>query len=146
MNPLSFSHQISLRLDQVIVEVAAQFGLPANQIQSIEQENSIALQVHNLPDVLLSVSDDRLWIWSLLPIHDENQLLSHAAEVLAILIDPVEGVETGQLTLGNGENGYELKALINLEQLQHDHGLKPALLGFTTQLYKISQTLQIIGA
>lgn len=146
MNPLSFSSQISPRLDQIVVEMAAQLGLPVDRIRSIEQESSIALQVQDLPDVLLSVADDRLWIWSLLPVRDENQLFSHAAEILEILIEPVDGVETGQLTLGNGENGYELKALIKLEELKYEHGLKQTVLGFTTQLYKISQTLQIVGA
>ena len=101
MNPLSFSSQISPRLDQVIVELAMLLDLPADQIRSIGQESSIALQVQNLPDILLSVADDRLWIWSLLPIRDENQLFFHAAKILQMLIEPVEDVETDQLLIRN---------------------------------------------
>ncbi|AOZ52136.1 hypothetical protein [Chromobacterium vaccinii] len=146
MNPISFSNQIHQGIDRIVLEMAMQIGLPPDQIKPIGQASSIALKVQGLPDVMLSVAEDRLWIWSLLPIHDERSLMLHASEALSILTTAIEGVETGQLTLGMSEHGYELKALVELDLLKRDHGLKQVFQGFVAQLYRFCEVYQIKGA
>ncbi|MNJ50200.1 hypothetical protein D3C77_454630 [compost metagenome] len=67
----------------------------------------------------ISLVDDRLFIWSFLPLSKEI-LLSNSRSILSALASPVEYVEMGRLVLGECDGGFELKALTNLDALKED--------------------------
>lgn len=146
MNVMSFTGRSHRTLDAIVREMAAQLGLSPTQLEGLDGHGTIAFQVHDLPDVMLTVQDDRLWMWSLLPIPHETWLQDRAAAVLPILTMAVEGVESGQPTLGIGEHGYEWKALVNMDQLNRDDGLLAVFQGFTVQLSRLFQALELQGA
>lgn len=145
MNAMSLAERSHRSLDEMVREMTTQLGLPSSQMAALDAHSTIAIQIHDLPDVMLSALDDRLWIWSLLPQFNEDWLQDHAAAVLPILTTAIEGVEGGQPTLGIGEHGYEWKAMVNLDQLRRDSGLLTVFQGFATQLGRLCQALELKG-
>ncbi|MCL9783999.1 hypothetical protein M9194_21505 [Vibrio sp. S4M6] len=140
--PLS-TRYIFQGLNEMVNSMLTNAGLPSGQLENLDSHSTIAIEVKGLPEVMLSALDERLWLWCLLPHVTEHQLINYAQTVLPIMTKPISGVEGGQLTLGMGENGYELKALINLDILQHKDSLSPIFQSFVTQLRLLCQALKI---
>lgn len=141
MNHLSFSAQQNLALPELVQEAVIRLGFPKDRFNSLSPHDTIVIRLHELPDMMLSVQEDRLWIWSLLPVVSENRLTDMAAELLSILLIPVVGVETGQLVMGMSENGCELKALVNLDYLKWEEGLLPVFESYIERLTSICRAL-----
>lgn len=141
MDPLSYSENVHVGVNDIAAHLFASMGLPSEDVAALDAHSTIALRLEALPEVMLSVMDDRLWLWSLLPSLDEDALLEHAAQLMPILLTPLPGVEGGHATLGLGENGFEFKALVRLSQLQSDTGLATTFQAFVTQLSLIQQLL-----
>ncbi|WP_047258081.1 hypothetical protein [Chromobacterium subtsugae] len=145
MNPLSLAAHSGASLDALLRQAVIQLGCPEERLAELDQHATLAIQLQALPDVMVSALDDRLWVWSILPGLSEARLHAMAAETLAILLEPVEDVESGQLALGRGEHGYELKALVRLDCLSRDGGLQPVLAAFIERLRALCQTLNLTG-
>ncbi|AVG16928.1 hypothetical protein CFN79_14305 [Chromobacterium vaccinii] len=143
MNPLSLSNHVGNRLSDLLCNAVVQLGLPREQLSPLDQQATLVVEFQDLPDVMLSQLNDRLWIWSTLPNLTESKLSAMASQALAVLCEPVEDIESGQLTLGRGENGFELKGLINIECLAQERGLLPALTGFRAQLDSICRAFDL---
>ncbi|MGC5484326.1 hypothetical protein L7Q16_21720 [Aeromonas veronii bv. sobria] len=79
---------------------------------------------------MLSLIDGELWLWSRLQDLSANRLMDYAPAVLTQLITPVDGIQGGQLTLGEGEEGYELKGQVNPSWLEQEDGLLITAQGF----------------
>lgn len=122
MNPLSFSGQVACSLGELVKETLLQLGVNEKLLIEFDHDLSVALSFEGVPDVLISVSDDRLWVWSNFSGVSENIILSNAYGILMVLMEPLDNVECGQLTFGRGNNGYELKALVNLRCLSCGDG------------------------
>ncbi|MGY4730784.1 InvB/SpaK family type III secretion system chaperone [Burkholderia pyrrocinia] len=146
MNPLSISTHPHVDFPDLLREAVVRLGFPREQLGKLEQQATLVVRLQGLPEVLLSQLDDRLWIWSLLPELSDARLLAMASEVLTVLLAPVVDVEGGQLTLGRGDHGFELKGLVNLECLMQDEGLLPVFTGFQAHLDAICRVLDLKGA
>ncbi|MFV3350073.1 hypothetical protein [Aeromonas veronii] len=105
-------------------------GLPLDTQHTLAAERTLGLQLEGLPDLMLSLIDGELWLWSRLQDLSANRLMDYAPAVLTQLITPVDGIQGGQLTLGEGEEGYELKGQVNPSWLEQEDGLLITAQGF----------------
>ena len=130
-------------LDTLISSFLVSIGLSPDTLKDLHAENTLAIQVHGLPDIMLSRMNNSLWFWSQLSGLTDHKLMDYAASVLALMITPIEGIEGGQVTLGLGENGYELKALVSSQILVEENGLEIVFRGFANKLALFQQAFQL---
>ncbi|HGL4258914.1 hypothetical protein KDW07_14765 [Burkholderia dolosa] len=116
-----------------------------DQLEELSGKDTVVVKIQNLPDVMLSTLEGRLWIWSLLPELTETWLQDHAAALMPVITTPIEGVEGGCPTLGLGEHGYEWKAIVNLDLLQHDADLLTVFESFSVKLDQLCSALELKG-
>ncbi|MCD4501693.1 hypothetical protein [Chromobacterium vaccinii] len=139
MNPLSFSGQVSCSLGELAKKTLLQLGIDQRLLRDFDNNLSVSLSFDQAPDVLISVSDDRLWIWSNFTEVRDSLISANANQILTILMEPLENVESGQLAFCKGRDGYELKALVNLECLKL--GDEAALGVLLEEFYKRMESL-----
>ncbi|GLT16427.1 hypothetical protein GCM10007938_02030 [Vibrio zhanjiangensis] len=143
IHALSSPPVLQQELERLISNFLVSIGLSPSTLRDLHAENTLAIQIQGLPDVMLSRMNSGLWFWSQLPGLTDHKLMDHAASVLALMISPIEGIEGGQVTLGLGENGYELKALVNSQLLVEENGLEIVFRGFANKLAVLQQALQL---
>ena len=134
---------LNQELDTLISHFLVNIGLSPETLRDLHAENTLAIQIQGLPDVMLSRINSGLWFWSQLPDLTDSKLMDYAASVLSLIIPPLEGVEGGQVTLGLGDNGYELKALVSSQMLAEDNGLETVFRGFVNKLALLQHELQL---
>lgn len=105
-------------------------GLPLDTLHTLEAERTLAIQLQGLPDLMLSLIDGELWFWSLLQDLSTNRLMDYAPAALTQLMIPVDGIQGGQLTLGEGDKGYELKGQVSPRWMDLEDGLLITAQGF----------------
>ncbi|MCL9781322.1 hypothetical protein M9194_07770 [Vibrio sp. S4M6] len=142
MNSQPIQHQ---ELDILISHLLESIGLSSATLSGLHAENTLAIQIQGLPDVMLSRMNSGLWFWSQLRELTDSRLMDYAASVLSVIISPIEGVEGGQVTLGLGDNGYELKALVSSQMLIEESGLEAVFRGFANTLALLQHELQLGG-
>lgn len=121
---------ISTNVLQAQIGSVTGFGLPLDTLHTLAAERTLALQLEGLPDLMLSLVEEEIWLWSMLQNLSTNRLIDCAPAVLTQLIRPVDGILGGQLTLGEGEKGYELKGQVNPRWLDQENGLLITTQGF----------------
>ncbi|WP_163835617.1 InvB/SpaK family type III secretion system chaperone [Spartinivicinus ruber] len=137
--PLSYSQNVYQDLSIFVREALAKLGTPSEKLEDFNAFSTIQIDLEDNLSINISLQDDRLWLWALLPMSEE-QLVSEARTIFPVITEPVEYIETGQLVFGKCENGYELKALINLESLNNNK-LKEIIASFHSLLSKIKKGL-----
>lgn len=119
-DPLSFSQNIYQDLRVIIRDALLKLGVSENSLIGFDSHSTISILFTDDQELNISLSNDRLFIWS--PIRlTEDQLLVHSRDILPILTETIEYVETGNLTLSRIEEGYELKALVELIALTENN-------------------------
>ncbi|GLU35623.1 hypothetical protein Busp01_54650 [Trinickia caryophylli] len=96
-----------------------QLGVPDRILDDFDSHSTISIETEGGAVINISVSDDRLFIWSPIKISEER-LIDGSAVVLPIITTPMRDIETGHLTLGRCNDGFELKGLVNVEALAGD--------------------------
>ncbi|MBV8046065.1 MAG: hypothetical protein JO171_02860 [Paludibacterium sp.] len=142
MDALSYSAHAPRGLDLLLREALLALHCPATKLTSFDHHSAVVIALKTLPDMRVAVVDDRLWIWSCLPGVTEAQVMHAAAAVLALLLQPIDGVACGQLNLGRGASGYELKALLDADTLRRK-GLQAVLGQFYQRLADFCQILDV---
>lgn len=137
--PLSYSQNVYQDLSYFVRDALTKLGTPSDKIEDFNAFSTIQIDLEDNSSINISLQDDRLWLWSLIPMSEE-QVVSEARSILPAITEQVEHIETGQLVFGKCDNGYELKALINLESLR-ENKLKDIISIFHTLLLKIMQSL-----
>lgn len=118
-NPLSFSQNVHQDLGLLVRNALSGLGVSEELLNNFDSHSTIAIDMDTGFSINLSLVDDRLFIWSFLPLSKEI-LLSNSRSILSALASPVEYVEMGRLVLGECDGGFELKALTNLDALKED--------------------------
>ncbi|MPV70218.1 hypothetical protein [Burkholderia sp. BE17] len=131
--------------NKIIREMLATYGVSLSQLKGLDEQGTIVVKIQNLPDVMLSNLDGRLWIWSLLPELSATWLQDRGAALVPVITTPIEGVEGGCPTLALGEHGYEWKAIVNLDLLQHDADLQTVFESFAVKLGQLCRALELKG-
>ncbi|MEN2428848.1 hypothetical protein [Chromobacterium vaccinii] len=137
INPLSFSSHAVVSLGDLVYQVLSQMGMGERLLKEFNQHSTIVLKFNEALDISISVSDDRLWVWSVLQEVDRSTIYKKAIEILSVISESVENVETGQLTWGESDQGYEIKALVNLKCLSQEGGFKKLIEDFYNKIHDL---------
>ena len=144
-NPIAFLTQSNKSLMEAVREALINLNCPESKLNNFDQFSTISIKLDGVPDIHISVCNDRLWVWSELGELSEHQFLSHAGDVLSVLTSSFDNVETGQLILGSAEGKYELKALVNPACLGLKSGLSSVVESFHIRLNILCQFFMIRG-
>lgn len=131
-SPLSFSQNIHDELSSLVRDALTELGVSDELLHGFDSHSTIAIDINEEQSINISLVDDRLFIWSFIPISEEL-LIDNARRIIPVITTAMEYVETGHLTLGKCSDGFELKALINLDALVENkfseviHGFHGAL-------------------
>ncbi|MCL9783394.1 hypothetical protein M9194_18350 [Vibrio sp. S4M6] len=116
-NPLSFSQHIHQDLSLFVRDALSGLGVSDSQLNDFDSHSTISIDLTDGEPINISLINDRLIVWSVIPLSTE-QLFSDARAILSTLTTPFDSVETGSLSLGMCEGGFELKALVNIDALK----------------------------
>lgn len=123
MNPLSFASCTVSSLGELVRDALSQLGMSEEMLMEFDHHSTVVLGFEHISDIMISVLNDRLWVWSVLNGVGDGIVLQNAVGVLPVLMEPMDNIETSQLTLGKSEEGYELKALVSLQCLSSSDGM-----------------------
>ncbi|RII78290.1 InvB/SpaK family type III secretion system chaperone [Pseudomonas monteilii] len=127
-SPLSFSQNIHRELSSLVCDALTELGVSDQLLHDFDSHSTITIDMDEGPPINISLVDDRLFVWSFIPV-GEDLLIDHAKSIMPIITTVVECVETGHLTLGKCSDGFELKALVNPRALV-ENKLNEILHGF----------------
>lgn len=142
-NPLMFSSQVNQSLTQLLQEALVKLSCPSDKLNDFDHFSTILIELDGLPDVRVSLNNDRLWIWSLFEQLDEKALLLQASSVFRLLQEPVEFIELNQLMLGKVDKDYVLKALVTPASLNTENALSVVIQKFYEILKSFCSLLEI---
>lgn len=111
-SPLSFSQNIHRELSSLVCDALIELGVSDQLLHGLDSHSTITIDLDEGPSINVSLVDDRLFVWSFVPM-GEDLLIDNARSIMPVITTVVECVETGHLTLGKCGDGFELKALIN---------------------------------
>ncbi|KAA0944740.1 MULTISPECIES: SPI-1 type III secretion system chaperone SpaK [unclassified Pseudomonas] len=111
-NPLSFSQNIHHELSLLVRDALTELGVPDRLLHDFDSHSTIAIDMNEERSINISLVDDRLFIWSFIPISEEL-LIDNSKSIIPVITTAMEHIETGHLTLGKCNDGFELKALVN---------------------------------
>ncbi|WP_092223025.1 hypothetical protein [Pseudomonas sp. NFACC08-1] len=111
-NPLSFSQNVHQELSSLVREALTVLGVSDRLLHDFDSHSTIAIDMDEEWSINISLVDDRLFVWSFIDISEEL-LIENSRSVIPVITSPMEYVETGHLTLGKCDDGFELKALID---------------------------------
>jgi len=111
-NPLSFYQNVHRELSSLVRDALIELGVSDRLLDSFDSHSTIAIHMVEEQSINISLVEDRLFIWSFIPISEEL-LIDNSRSVIPVITTAMEYVETGHLTLGRCNDGFELKALIN---------------------------------
>ncbi|MBK5528899.1 hypothetical protein JFT91_15050 [Pseudomonas sp. TH08] len=115
-SPLSFSQNIHHELSSLVRDALTDLNVPDHLLHDFDSHSTITIDMNEERSINISLIDDRLLIWSFIPISEEL-LIDNARRIMPVLTTVMEYVEAGHLTLGKCSDGFELKALVDLRAL-----------------------------
>ncbi|KZL24074.1 hypothetical protein [Pseudovibrio sp. Ad37] len=125
--------------NRLVTDLLAGLGFSDDKIRKVSLHQTVTVQLQDGPDIMLSVDEGRYWIWSRIPHIEPVNVTANAERILHTLIQPIIGIEGGQLQLGFGEPDLELKGLLNIEYiLSGEDKLKTTFAAFHTYVAEIS--------
>ena len=111
--PLSFSqhchHGLAILVEQALINL----GCPQDKLSVFQEHATIHLEFDGVPNISISIEDDRLWLWSAFIDLSTTLCHKHASELFTLLQAPIPNIELEQAILIEAKQGYELKALID---------------------------------
>jgi|GEM_PF-3091440 len=111
-SPLSFTDNIHNDLSSLVRDALVELNVPAGILNNFDSHSTITIDIVDKPSINISLVDDRVFIWTFISISEEL-LIHNARRIIPVITTAMEHVETGSLVLGKGNDGFELKALIN---------------------------------
>ncbi|CAM3788685.1 hypothetical protein [Vibrio aquimaris] len=111
-DPLSFSQNTTQDLAQSVRHALMQLGCSEELLLGFDSYSTIKMEFDDCEDVHISLENDRLWLWS--RFNTKVSDLNHfSLSILKLLSKPMLNVETSQPVIGECEDGFEIKALVN---------------------------------
>ncbi|WP_298773621.1 hypothetical protein [uncultured Shewanella sp.] len=111
--PLSFSNHYHQSLESLVEQALISLECPAEQLTNFHAHSGIHLEFNRIPNITISIENDRLWLWSAFSELTPKLITQQAAELLSILQQPIPNIELDQAILVKANQGYELKALVD---------------------------------
>lgn len=135
-SPLSFSQNIHRELSSLVCDALNELGVSDQVLHGFDSHSTITIDMGEGPSINISLVDDRLFVWSFIPM-SEDMLIENARGIMPVITAVVEYVETGHLTLGKCSDGFELKALVNPRALVENK--------LNEVLHRFHGVLQVVG-
>lgn len=127
---------------QLVCAALEESGCEQSHIDKLDSHSTIALDLHDLPSIHVSLQDDNdVWLWSLLGEHSEVLLDQRGSELLKALLQGCHFTRSGQLQLTVQDGELVLKALVHPNYLKDGHGFSEALNGFFDELDRFCGSL-----
>ncbi|WP_108651889.1 InvB/SpaK family type III secretion system chaperone [Dongshaea marina] len=130
INPIVIKEHSVRNIKEMVHASLKELGCSEDKLSYFDGFSTISINIENLPAINISISNERLWIWSLLSDLDSECVMNNCAKIVFLLQEKIPYVETGQLVLGYGENGFELKALVDPSCLENKCNLISVLESF----------------
>lgn len=130
-------NQLEAKLRKVLV--AASY--PADKLAQYDKEPKVYIELDGAPTIELFVQDSRLFLYTQFEGVVEEVIEKIATDLLPILIENCEYVETGQLILKKQEQGYSLHGLLDISCLDEEYRLAAAIERFYQQQAKINAAI-----
>ncbi|WHS62129.1 hypothetical protein [Pseudomonas sp. G2-4] len=109
---LSFSQNVHQELSSLVRDALAVLGVSDCLLHDFDSHSTIAIDIYEEQSINISLVEDRLFIWSFIAISEEL-LIENSRYIMPVITSAMEYVETGHLTLGKCNDGFELKALVD---------------------------------
>lgn len=119
-------------------------GFPPDKCQ-FDAHSTIEISLENMPSLYLSVISDRIWLWTALTWMDSSTLSVWGCELWEELQQALDWIITGQPVLGLGDNGYELKALVDESCFEVDGGFDELLESFFLLCERLNERFSRTG-
>ncbi|MCL1123164.1 InvB/SpaK family type III secretion system chaperone [Shewanella surugensis] len=121
--PLSFSQHYHQSLEYLVEQALLSLACPPEKLTGFRSHSSIHLEFDSLPNITLSIENDRLWLWSAFNDLTAALITQQAAEIFTLLQEPIPFLELEQAMLVKTPTGYELKALVDIACLHSPQNL-----------------------
>ncbi|AVZ82709.1 hypothetical protein DBV23_10925 [Edwardsiella ictaluri] len=116
-NKLSFSQNIHQDLSSLVRAALSGLGVRNNLLNDFNSHSTISIDLDEGDSISISLVEDRLYIWSLLTISEE-QLIGQARSVIPSITNPIPYAEGGGCILLSTDSGYELRLNVRIDALQ----------------------------
>lgn len=125
----------TLNIAQLVCAALEASGCDPAVVGNLDSHSTIALDLHDLPTIHISVQDDDdVWLWSRLGEYSEMVLNQRSADILQALLPGCHFARSGQLQLGVQDGELVLKLLVHPKYLTDGHVFSDALNGFFEEL------------
>lgn len=115
-NPLSYSQRVHCDLKALVKDALSSLNVPVDSLQYFDTHSTITIALNNCPDLHLSIFRDRLMIWASIGA-SEIWRLERSGEIIQAITQPMLNVENEGVCLVQAESEYELRALVNLDNI-----------------------------
>ncbi|MCL1125653.1 InvB/SpaK family type III secretion system chaperone [Shewanella surugensis] len=137
--PVSFSNNYHQSLESLVEQALISLECPPEQLTGFRSHSSIHLEFDALPDISISIENDRLWLWSAFSELTPTLITQQAAELFTLLQQSIPNIELDQAVLVQANQGYELKALVDPSCLHLASNLGMVLEYFYQKVADINQ-------
>lgn len=110
-----------------------------------DSHSTIEIGLENIPSMFLSLIDERVWLWSRLTWMNRDTLDAWGTELWLELQEALPSVVTGQPVLGHGDEGYELKALVDENCFEQEDGFESLLESFFLLCTRLQDRFSRLG-
>lgn len=104
-----------ISVSRVLHSTLIGLGVSPKRIDVFDQHSTIELSFKEIAPIYITVENDRVWVWAKLRALNTHNIDFYSRALIGFLQHPLPGVLTGQAVLGKGQEGYELKALLDNE-------------------------------
>ncbi|MEN3029784.1 SPI-1 type III secretion system chaperone SpaK [Chromobacterium amazonense] len=126
---------------QLVRAALEESGCDPSLVGELDSHSTIALDLHELPSIYISILDDEVWLWSLIGDYSDAVINQRGGELLAALMQGCGFARGGQLQLAVQDGSLALKALVHPDYLSSGNRFSEALNGFFDSLERFSGSL-----
>lgn len=118
---------MNLNISENLRTALIKLGISQEKIDTFDHHSSIELNFTTINPIIITVKNNRVWMWSKLEDLNSFNINIHAENLLDTLQHALPGVLTGQAVMGKANDGFEIKALLAEECIESPDELRLAL-------------------
>jgi len=118
---------MNLNISENLRTALIRLGISEEKIDAFDHHSSIELCFTTINPIIITLKNNRVWMWSKLEDLNSFNITIHAENLLNTLQHALPGVLTGQAVLGKTNDGFEIKALLAEECIESPDELRLAL-------------------
>lgn len=131
----------TLDIAQLVRAALDESGCDPTLIGELDNHSTISLDLNELPSIQISVTDDDVWLWSVLCDFNGAVIEQRGGRMLTALMDGCSFARGGQLQLAAQDDSLLLKVLVHPDYLTNGRAFAEVLNGFFERLEDFSGSL-----